>query len=245
MAKQKIFKSSYISRLKRQLEEGRSVHLYKSKEFEYDREKELLLPTVNKPENLLDKMLEGLKKKDILKSAIALYEAYPHLTPLQASDERFWTYLTHVDLFSYMKEKRNKHITGKTNNEIKYIFKYWFLNSTSHSELMRHELAGLWWAVHLSVDNERENKYELTEVLFKNETLRTRTMGTYLFFRHKEAVIGILEFFRKNNFKEFEKTHQIFTKYINLIGGAKPLAYFDRHFFFDELSKFKEKTNVE
>jgi len=239
MEKQKIFRSSYISQLKNNLKNGISVHLYKNKEFEYNKEKELLLPTVYKPIGLLEKMDEN----NDFKSAIALYEAYKDFTPIQASDERFWTYLTHVDLFPYMQRKWNKHIVGKVDNEIKYIMDHWFLKSTSHSELMRHTLSGFWWSVHLSIDNERADKYELTQILFRNQTLRTRTMGTYSFFRHKEAVIGFLEFFKENDFKEFEKTHQIFTRYINLVGGTKPLGYFDRTFYINELNKIKTKIS--
>jgi len=242
MEKQKIFRSSYISQLKNNLKNGISVHLYKNKEFEYNKEKELLLPTVYKPIGLLEKMDEN----NDFKSAIALYEAYKDFTPLQASDERFWTYLTHVDLFPYMQKRRNKHLSGEIDNEIEYILKYWFMKSTSQQELMRHSLAGLWWGVYLSVDETRENKYELTNILFRQLDFPTRTLGTYRLGRHKEAVIGILQFILENDElfnSKFEKKTRYITKYLNLVGGTKPLGYFDRLFFINELNKIKTKIS--
>jgi len=241
MEKQKIFRSSYVAQLKDNLKKGLSLHLYKNKEFEYDKEKVLILPNVYRPTDLLKKM----DVKNDFKSAVALYEAYKNLTPLQASDDRFWTYLTHVDLFPYMQNKWIEHIAKQPDKEIERFLKHWFLNTTSQDNLMRHTLAGLWWGVHLTIDRERSNKYELTEVFFRNKTLRARTMGPSLFFRHKEAVIGVLEFFKENNFRKFDRDHRIFTEYINLIGGTKPLSYFDRHFFkkilYERFEKLKQK----
>lgn len=43
-------------------------------------------------------------------TAIALFEAYPRLNPLEASSRGFWTYLTHVDLWGYMKKRYERII---------------------------------------------------------------------------------------------------------------------------------------
>ena len=243
MEKQKIFKQSYVSVLKNNLKSGKSVHLYKNDTFEYDERQTLIYPDVAKPEDLLTKIYS----LNDLETAISLYEAYPGLTPLQASDERFWTYLTHADLYPYMIKRWNKHITGKIDDEIKYISEHWFLKSTSHQELMRHPIAGLWWGVYLSVDEKREDKYELTRILFRQLDFPTRTLGTYKLGRHKEAVIGILQFIKDNEEifrKNFEKKTRYITKYLNLVGGLKPLGYFDREFFIDELEKVKKKISL-
>jgi hypothetical protein len=99
----------------------------------------------------------------------------------------------------------------------------------------------LWWAVYLSVDEKRgENKYELSKILFRQLDFPTRTLGTYKLGRHKEAVIGILEFIQENELlfkKNFEDRVRFITKHLNLIGGVKPIAYYDRSFFKGELQK--------
>jgi hypothetical protein len=123
---------------------------------------------------------------------------------------------------------------GTAANPEKYILDHWFLSSSAQSNLLRHALSGLWWSVHLSVDEERDNKYRLTEILFRQLDFPTRTLGTYKLGRHKEAVLGILEFIQENEdlFKsKFEPKTRFVTKHLNVIGGVKPLSYFKRDFF--------------
>jgi hypothetical protein len=71
----------------------------------------------------------------------------------------------------------------------------------------------------------------------------TRTLGVYKLGRHKEAVIGILEFIKENEalFKsKFEDKTRFITKHLNVVGGVKSLAYYDRNFFKWELEKAKD-----
>ncbi len=68
----------------------------------------------------------------------------------------------------------------------------------------------------------------------------TRTLVTYKLGRHKEAVIGILEFIRDEDelFKHrFQDKTRFITKHLNFIGGVKPISYYDREFFKRELRK--------
>ena len=130
----------------------------------------------------------------------------------------------------------------------KYILDHWFIASPTQNNFLRHGLAGLWWGAHLSYDETRKDKYELTRVLFKQLDFVTRTLGVYSLARHKEAVIGILEYMVENQEsfeKHFQEKSRFLTKYFNQIGGTKPISYFDRNFFKaalhsaeDRISKF-------
>lgn len=235
--KQLIFKESYLDLLKN------NVHIekYKKEKFEYDESQTLSFQSVFKPESLVNK----LDPNNDFSTAISLFEAYNNLLPIQASDERFWTYLTHVDLYPYMIKRWDGIFTGKFTDAKDYLIDkhHWFIPTTSQSNLMRHSLAGLWWAVFLSIDETLNDKYELTKILFRQLDFPTRTLGTYKLGRHKEAVIGILEFIRDNEqlFKSnFESKTRYIVKYLNLIGGTKPITYFDRNFFKEELLKITE-----
>ena len=239
MEKQRIFKSRYVKKLKENLKSEVFLHLYYKSSFPFDESETLILSTIPKPKDLLSKM----SPDNDLKSAIAIFEGYRGLTPLQASDNRLWTYLTHVDLYPYMIKRWNAHIEGKAKNPEKYIFEHWFLLSESQQSLMRHPLAGLWWGVHLSMDENRKNKYELTEILFRQLDFATRTLPTYRLGRHKEAIIGILEFIKHNDdlFKNyFEDKTRFITRYLNLIGGTVNLAYVDRNFFIEKLNHVRD-----
>ncbi|MBD1435177.1 hypothetical protein H8B06_20325 [Sphingobacterium sp. DN00404] len=237
MAKQVIFKEKYVKKIKDEL----NVDFYRGNEFMYDRKQTLMLPNINFPEGLSEK----LNTSDDYKSAIQIYEAFRELEPIQASDERLWTYLSHVDLYPYMIKRWDDVQKGIAKDNKKFILDHWFLSSSTQSSLMRHAIAGLWWSVYLSTDNTRmDNKYHLTKILFRQLDFPTRTLGTYKLGRHKEAVIGILEFIEDNEdlFKtKFEYKTRFVTKHLNVIGGVKPISYYDRNFFKEELKKISEK----
>lgn len=242
---QQIFRERYVNELKKSVQSGEIINHYKNNEFIFDKKEVLPVQNLSFHGDLLQKM--NPDKKFDFESAIAIYEAYKDLEPIQASDERLWTYLSHVDLYPYMIKRWPKVYNGTAIDSTKYILDHWFLSSSAQGNLIRHALSGLWWSVHLSVDEERENKYELTKIFFRQLDFPTRTMGTYIFGRHKEAVIGILEFIQENEdlFKnKFEPKTRFVTKHVNVIGGVKPLSYFKRDFFRSELEKVSDAISA-
>jgi len=244
MAKQLIFKDKYVQKLKKDLASGTSSEFYGSNEFVYDKKQVLMLQNIEAVSDLANK----LDVKDDFKTAVLIYEAFEKLEPIQASDERLWVYLSHVDLYSYMIKRWSSVYERKAKNDADYISEHWFLSSSAQSSLLRHALAGLWWSVYLSVDESRgKNKYDLTKILFRQLDFPTRTLGTYKLGRHKEAVIGILEFIQENEelFKtKFEDKTRFVTKHLNVVGGVKPISYYDRYFFKSELEKVKKEISA-
>jgi hypothetical protein len=240
MEKQQIFREKYLLKLKEEIDTNK----YRSNEFVYDKKQTFMMPNINKPYGLLSK----LNHQNDFETAVAVFEAFKNLEPIQASDERLWAYLSHVDLYPYMIKRWSDVYTNKASKPENYIRDHWFLESTVQSNLLRHAISGLWWAVYLSVDEKRgEKKYELTKILFRQLDFPTRTLGTYKLGRHKEAVIGILEFIQENELlfkKNFEDRVRFITKHLNLIGGVKPIAYYDRSFFKGELQKVSENISI-
>lgn len=234
MAKQKIFKTLYAQRLLDNLADMKQIEKYRQSMFDYDEDEILIMPNINSvTEQNLQVMMDS---KNDYESAKCLYLALKELTPIQAADPRLWTYLTHVDLYDYMIHRWNDVYTGETDDP-DYIKEHWFVKNTSQQVLMRNALSGLWWAVYLSSDESRTDSFELTKVFFKDLDLPTRTIGTYRIGRHKEAVLGVLQFIKDNpdlmNTYYEKKTRHIF-KHLNILGGSKPLSLFDRQFFYDE-----------
>ncbi len=232
---QKTFKESYVKTLRDRILADISTDDYKKDSFPYDETKVRNLVGVYKPVGLLEKM----DAQDELTSAKALYEAYEDLPLSIASNENFWVYLTHVDLFSYVKGRWLERLTRKVTND--YIYKHWFY---SEKGVMNTTLMGLWWSVFCSIDKERgeANKYDLTDMLFKRKDFQVR-FGSSVLFRHKEAVIGILEYLYENPeiFSESTKRRGSYiTRYFNQLGAVKDLVYFKRDFFKDEMSKIRK-----
>lgn len=178
-------------------------------------------------------------------TAIALYEAYPNLNPLEASSRGFWTYLTHIDLWGYMRNRfplsADMDATARRNK----IRDKWFLGEPSQGSLMRHPLAGLWWGVKLSIDESRGNgKYDLTRILFRDLDFLTRTLGTYQLGRLPSAVRGILGYMfnHPEDFKgQFEDKTRYIMKHFNSLGGALHLGCLDENFYAEELDRTRDE----
>ena len=229
MALQKVFKEAYVEALRSSIDPDN----YAGETFVFDETQVRYMANVHHPEGLQEKM----NPDNLLESAIALYEAYPDLTPLSASKMELWAYLSHVDLFEYM-QKRFPAVKDGTADE-KYIKEHWFRSSQG---TIRSSLAGLWWSVYCSVDETRKDKYELTKVLFQQDSIRTHYFGNSITFCHREAIIGILEFLVENpdvSRVHFNSRCIYIAQYFNLLGAVKQLAYMDRQFFKEELMKKK------
>ncbi|MCF1749597.1 DUF6339 family protein [Mariniradius sediminis] len=227
MELQRILRKRYMDTLISGIKSGEWVHLFRNSEFQIDDKNTLIMPHLKKPLGLLGRM----SAENDFEAAFALFEAYDKLTPIEAADPRFWNYLAIIDLYPYLRERwPNVYKRKEGTNEEGYIMEHFLLEKSS--QLLRNWLSGMWWSVYLSVDEKNsEDKYWLTKVLFWNQTLRTRTMGTYQLARKKEIIMGFLEYCLergKSNFGNFEKEHQDITEFLNRLGGAKPLSIFSR-----------------
>lgn len=230
MELQKVFIHSYMEELERNIH----VSDYLADKFPFDSSKRKTLANVYKPESLIDK----LNPNDDFTSAIEIYQAYKTITPLLASLPDLWVYLAHTDLFRYVQQRWPVPDGYNEEEVVNHITNHWF-----KTDSIRASLSGLWWSVYLSIDNNRSNKYELTEVLFSNETFRSRVFGSSLLIRHKEAAMGILEYILENKekFVGFESKGRDIARYFNQLGAYKILSSLSKDFFKDEMDKLTAK----
>jgi hypothetical protein len=244
MELQKIFKGNYVEQLRREVKNGTLVTYYESDTFLYDEQKVWKSSEIIEPTKC-NLMLPDEKGLYDFENAIILFEAYKTLTPLQASDIRFWTYLAHVDHYKYMcirwpsVKKQKKDIDAS-----KYIQDHWYISSPIQTNFLRHGIASLWWTAYLTYDETRKDPYELTKILYTQLDFATRTLGTYAFARHKEAVFGVLEYIQQNPklFDDrFQNKSRYITKYLNQVGGTRPISYFKRDFFKATIDSVRDK----
>lgn len=235
MLVQRTFKKGYAETLADAVKNGHNLDLYGKESFPYDAEQVVMIPTLRYPEGLKHKMIPT--PQGDCASAIALYEAYPNLTPLQASDKAFWTYLTHVDLFEYVQARYPKVLETDFNN-VNYVLNHWFYIS---DWIKVHPIASLWWYTYLTVDKTLDDKYKYTRFFFGNYEFRTNFVQ-YSIARHKEAVIGYFDFLIENPevmSQWFKARNRFITKYLNKLGGTRLLSTLSREFFKEELMKIK------
>lgn len=247
----KIFKSSLVGEFLDKLNQEKTsfIQLYENQEeFLYPFEETDILEsniTVHN-QNLGEEMLHTLNSYQNdnqtadFECAKLLYENLK-LTPAQAGNADFWNYLHHFDMYKYIHQRWKNQ--GNIHTHIK---RHWLLNLTSQKHLINFPLTTLWWSIHLTIDETREDKYELSKVYFSNNRFRTVSLGGMSFVRHKPAILSVLEFM-KNHRKELTRTINYtdlgdeISKFINLLGGTKPLSFFDREWF---TAKLKERFKI-
>ena len=105
MALQKILTQSYIESVFEEVDRGEGLDRFLQESFPYEEDKLLVTPQVKEPVGLLERMVPTTEG-DFL-SAVALYDAYKSLKPLQAINAQFWESLTLTDLFPYMQKRWN------------------------------------------------------------------------------------------------------------------------------------------
>lgn len=249
MAYQKLFRTKYTDLLLDQVNNGLNLERFYESHFKYDESQTLSVPSILSPDGLKYK----LRTDDNYSSAVALYEAFSTLSPLQAADSRLWVYLAIADLYSYVHNKWTLQLPAIDDSERLEKMKsnvriHWFglQKDSKIFSPMRHALANLWWSVYISIDHKASNDqdvYKYTKLLFKNETFRTRTATGFL-GRNREALYGILDFMQQcPELFGHEKENALIetTKFLNCLGGHVQISFMDRHFFLTQLLENKDK----
>lgn len=90
---QKEFTQSYVEELRSALQYPKGRAAYLSDTFTIQENCTLVLAGIIHPEGLEERMLAAESE---FEAAIILYEAYKNISPLLASRDTFWAYLTHV-----------------------------------------------------------------------------------------------------------------------------------------------------
>ena len=248
-ATQSLYKQSFIDQIRKDVEDCKSLDLYDRIKSPFSNDMVFKLIGIEKPEGLCDKMCEDAKNE--LKCAIHLYEAYKGRTPLQATDERLWIYLAHVDLYDYMtrrwplsEARSRKRFEGEevSDDELKknFILDHWF----GSRGYMRQGISNLWWSVFVSIDEERKNPYELTEYLFERYDFRTRRFASSVFARNKEGMIGLLQSMKESPIynDSFEARSIFAMMYFNRLGGTRQLSALNRDFFISEMKRIEPEV---
>ena len=120
MALQKVFTPSYTQFLKNNIQ----VENYQKESFSYDASQTRFLSGVMHQDDLLQR-LDSSPSGDYT-TAIAIYEAFEKISPVFAQQDDLWTYLAHVDLFEYVKERWEIPSDVTDEEKINHIEHHWF-----------------------------------------------------------------------------------------------------------------------
>lgn len=233
-----IFTNNYTYELQRKVEAYDDYLDYSEDVFPWEEKFPKGHTEIYLPENFVLKLPDKNGLYDI-ENAISLYENLTGMNETIASDPRLWTYLTHVKFWKYMKERWPVEELKRPQGRIidRYHMKY--LNLAS---LVRNGISRLWWYSHLTFDERRKDKYELTRILLSKADIAVgileRTFGSNFNIR-----VALLEFLRDNpviSDKE-DSWRQLFIQ-VNLLGGVKNLPFLSKDDIFKDLSLLNTNT---
>ena len=253
---QSLYKQEYVNLLRKGVESKTSLDLYKRDNCPFEKNMIFKLIGVEKAEGLNEQMIQTAGND--YNAAILLYEKYRNLTPLQASDDRLWVYMAHVDLYGYMRQryrledivlrrKPDGTMPLREDAEQEFILQNWF------GTFMRQGISNLWWSVYQTIDKDREDVYELTRYMFQHYDFRTRRFASSVFARNREGMIGLLSgMMQLDTYKEsFESRSNFAIMYFNHLGGTRQLTALSRYFFMEELlridpevQKYKTRDDI-
>jgi hypothetical protein len=239
METQKIFRTSYVAKLINTLKESNGDD-YLSDDFAYSKEGEIpnIEIKVKQSELILP---EGGHLNDFENSKI-VFGSYPFLNPVQATDPRLWTYLSHVTYWKYMKARRPIE-EQPSSKRVDYILEHWFVRPSAES-LLRNDISLLWWVSYLTYDESRKDPYELTSEAFSmldyTRHLLPGTQG-----RNRDFTHALLEYVIENRdlFKDYKESKVRFLmRKANNIAGYKVFPGLSKAEIKNIFENYKEET---
>lgn len=186
------------------------------------------LPTVLQFSNSVELINKNGDKNYDLENSIRIHKGLP-LTRIQAQDTRLWTKLCHVEYWEYMRSRWDIETYGKDkSSQLAYIKSHYFVAQSRSRALIRNGLARLWWSAEITFDDTRDNRYELTGVLFRHlDTLKNLLERN--FGRNPHVTRTFLEFMVDNREECMEQGTtsrdlvRHLSKALNLRGGVSVL----------------------
>jgi hypothetical protein len=163
-----------------------------------------------------------------------------------AANNLYWVYLNLNHFYDYIKDRWLNSRDGVELGE-KDIDRYFLSLEPSQNSLIKSPIAGLWWAIELTIDENLEDKYYYSRLFLSDRNLRNKTLGTYQLIRYKHVLHALLDFFATYKDTTFEGVRigseaiaSQMTKTLNQIGGLFLLGYLSKQQVFGILFNNKD-----
>ncbi|MBK37034.1 MAG: hypothetical protein CME26_16085 [Gemmatimonadetes bacterium] len=157
-----------------------------------------------------------------------VHEALHDLTPLQARDERIWSYLCHVTCSDYVRNRWPVPDNRTEKDQEANIINHYFIKRGAPSVERDNAISRLWWSAHIASKAEGFDLDEALEVLFYRQIVREHLVGRPGVTANPGLFTAILRRLRTSYDTEkkmlFEEERFMpFMKAINDIGGVQLL----------------------
>jgi len=158
-----------------------------------------------------------------------VYSQLKTLTCAQASDERLWSYMTHIHNWEYMQNRWGVSSTSAKDKNA-FVIQRYFLKTNNSRWLIRNGLSRLWWFGYLTYSD--EHQWVLTDTLLElqdvQQALLERSYGKNNKVLHAALRVisetrNELEGSLQKEFGGIKKGYQQLGIYVGLLGGSSLL----------------------
>lgn len=159
-------------------------------------------------------------------NAVTLHKSYPEISAAQAVDERLWATLGHRQYFEYMQARWPAVVTQKGQTKEGIVEQHYFFYRGPRKSQERNGIARLWLSAELTHDDQRENPYELTDVILRNTNFVFYLFG-HGYGSNKKIVQGSLDAMlrieRETHSSVTRTPLKEYARRLNLLGGASAI----------------------
>ncbi|MGV2929233.1 DUF6339 family protein [Macrococcus capreoli] len=169
---------------------------------------------------------EGIYKDTDGKNVEIIHKSLKGLTPVQASQEKFWLGMAMTHYKDYIYYRLEDEI--KKDNRARLKTALTSLGLGKKRALIVNVLPRIWWVGELTYDETREDPYELTKMFCRSDfSGKATTFASNNLMSNKEIRLGVLSALYELD-KEIEggviRKHYVESlKYLNLIAGVSLL----------------------
>ena len=156
-------------------------------------------------------------------NARIVYSHLKELKQVQAVSAELWTYMTHIQFPEYM-ANRWKINDNKDEKKLREVIKQRYFANRGGKGVIRNGIARLWWAGYWGYDENREDSFELVDVILDKQEIYEH-ISERSYNRNKNILIASLEAIKQNNFNTRE-VRALYVK-INSYGSDKHLDSLD------------------
>lgn len=108
---------------------------------------------------------------DDIDATMLLYQWLNSLTPVQARDERLWTWLTHTYGYAYVRARWESVKEKDKKDPAAIVMDRFFLHGRGVGAISRNALSRLWWFGFLTRDQSREDPFRYTRALLSYQNI--------------------------------------------------------------------------
>lgn len=157
-------------------------------------------------------------------NARVIYENLKTLNPVQAVTAELWTYMTHIQFPEYM-ANRWQIKDNENEKKIKEVIRQRYFAIRGGKGIIRNGIARLWWAGYWGYDENREDSFELVDVILDRQEIYEH-ISERSYNRNRNILIAALEAIKENDLYSRNPSRTLFKK-INSYGSDKHLDALD------------------